>query len=197
MSAKLRSSKAGNHPQKQDEEGPARQAAEANALMREFLNREASGLDAITGETVTGGPTIPWVRGNQETWVLELIAGYGRHFQKSANAWFVLQAYDASMYLRDRATHKDAVAWVDVGIYSIVKQLLAGRDPLPKRTRQAMRKTLREGALCLAVITRMPPNPAPKETSNAVNDAAKAHGVSEATVWNAWTAFQNRRKKSL
>ena len=168
-------------PRNRDEAELAKQTAQANQETQAFLDREARGLDPITGAPATGRPAVPWMRGNRETWILALIADYERHFQKTANAWFVLAAYDASSYLCDRVVQKDAMIWIDIGIRGIVRQLLAGGNPLPKRARQAMRKTLQDGALCLTVITCLPSTPGRKETSNAVSNAAKAHGVSDAT----------------
>jgi hypothetical protein len=75
-----------------------------------------------------GKPAIPWVRGNRETWILELIAEYQRHFQETGNRYFVLAAYEAATYLTDRAAHKLVLSWVDVGLGLIVRRLLAGVD---------------------------------------------------------------------
>jgi hypothetical protein len=66
-----------------------------NELMQAHIDRQARGLDPITGEPAMGKPAIPWVRGNRETWILELIAEYQRHFQEIGNRYFVLAAYDA------------------------------------------------------------------------------------------------------
>jgi hypothetical protein len=183
---------------KRDEVRPAAieaQIAEDNARMQAFVDREARGEDPITGEPATRRPTVPWVSGNREDWILELIADYERHLQTTGNCYFILAAYDASIYLPDRAAHD--LAWVDAGLALIVKRLLAGDNlfgigrgerPLHERAR----KILRDGELGLRVMNRLP-----FERGNetlAVAHVAGAEKLSITVVGNAWRDLKKRRR---
>jgi hypothetical protein len=165
------------------------QTAEANALTQEFLDREASGLDPIPGWRTGERPTIPWVRGDKETWILTLIADCERYFRETGNASFILAAYDVSAYLPDRAIHKDVLAWVHIGLHLVVRQLLAGNNPLTgqrgKRSllRQAQ-KRLRDSALALKVWNRLPIERG--DETWAIAHFAAAEELSITVVGDAW-----------
>ena len=178
---------------KQDEE-----AAEANTLMREFLDREARGLDPITGAAAAGGPAVPWVRGGKEIWILTLIAGYERHFGVTGNPCFILAAFRAADSLPDRATHAAALAWVDLGLRVVIKALLAGDNPFSgERGRRSLpaqaRRRLRDDALALAVLNRLP-----IERDNetlAIAYVAQAEELSTTVVGDAWRDLKERRRQ--
>ena len=169
------------------------QAAEHNVLMQAFLDREARGLDPITGEPACRKAAIPWVRGDRETWILELIADYERHFSETGNPYFVLAAYDAALSLSDRL----ALAWVDIGLTLIVKRLLAGDNPFgvgrgKRPLHERARNILRDGGLALSVVNRLPFE-RDKETL-AVAHVAAAEKLSITVVGDAWRDFKKRRR---
>jgi hypothetical protein len=172
------------------------EAAEANALMREFLDREARGLDPITGAAAAGGRAVPWVRGDKETWILTLIADYKRHFAETGNPCFMLAAFSAADFLPDRATHAAALAWVDLGLRAFIKALLAGGNPFSvERGRRSLpaqaRRRLRDDALALAVLNRLP-----IERDNetlAIAYVAQAEKLSTTVVGDAWRDLKARR----
>jgi hypothetical protein len=178
------------------------QTEQHNELMQAHIDRQARGLDPITGEPAMGKPAIPWVRGNRETWILELIAEYQRHFQETGNRYFVLAAYDAATYLTDRAAHKLVLSWVDVGLGLIVRRLLAGVDnplrdsPLKRGERslyEQAKKKLRDGALAIKVLNRLP-----VERGNetlAIKQVAIAEQLSPTVVGDAWREFKKRRQR--
>jgi len=185
---------------KQDEAELAAQTAQANEQMQAFLDREARGLDPITGAPATGGPAVPWIRGDRETWILTLIADFERHFRETGNASFILAAYDVSAYLPDRAVHKDVLAWVDIGLYLLVRQLLAGNNPLTAQRgersllRQAQ-KRLRDSALALKVWNRLPIERGDETWSIA--HVAAAEELSITVVGDAWRDFKKRRLQQI
>jgi len=171
------------------------QTAEANALTQEFLDREASGLDPIPGWGTAERLAIPWVRGDKETWILTLIADYKRHFAETGNPCFMLAAFSAADFLPDRATHAAALAWVDLGLRAFIKALLAGGNPFSvERGRRSLpaqaRRRLRDDALALAVLNRLP-----IERDNetlAIAYVAQAEELSTTVVGDAWRDLKKR-----
>jgi hypothetical protein len=174
------------------------QAAEDNKQMLKFLDLEARGLDPLTGQRAAREPAVPWIRGDRETWILELVADYERHFQKTGNPYFILAAYDASGYLPNRAIHKVALTWVDVGLALIVKSFLAGDNPLGvgrghRSLREQTHKILRDGAIALKVLNQLP-----IERDNetlAIQSVAEAEKLSPTTIGNAWRELKENRQR--
>jgi hypothetical protein len=180
------------------DQAEAGQTVEVNAQMLAFLEREARGHDPVTGAPATRKPAIPWVRGNRETWILELIADYERHFTETRNPYFILAGFDVSAYLADRAVHRDVLAWVNIGLHLLVRQLLAGDNPLAAKRgersllRQAQ-KRLRDSALALKVRRRLP-----LERGNetlAIAHVATAEELGITVVGDAWRDFKKRRQQ--
>jgi hypothetical protein len=175
---------------------------EANAQMRDFLDLQARGIDPFSGEPAAGGPAVPWVHGDRQTWViLALIADYECHFQRTGNGYFVLAAYDAATYLPDRAAHSASLAWVHAGLSLIVRRLLAGLEdpfgPSPKRGARSLymqaKKILRDAALALAVVNQLP-----AERYNetlAIERVAERQKCSVTLVGNAWRKLEKRREQ--
>jgi hypothetical protein len=183
----------------------AAQTAEANAQMQKFLDLEAHGLyplldfdGNIVGVPAAGGPAVPWLRGNKETWIVTLIADHERHFRETGNGYFILAAFDASAYLPDRAAHKELLAWVDIGLHLLVRRLLAGGNPLaPKRGERSLlrqaQKRLRDSALALKVWNRLPIDRG--DETWAIAHVAAAEELSITVVGDAWRDFKKRRQQ--
>jgi hypothetical protein len=169
--------------------------------MRAFLELQDRGIDPITGKPAGPGPVVPWVRGDRNTWIIELTADFERHFQETGNGYFVLAAYDAATYLSDRAAYSDSLAWIDVGLSLIIKRLLAGAanpfgDPVKRGERSLLeqaRKRRRDSALALAVLRHLPI--VRGSETQAVADVAAAEGFGGTVVGDAWRDFKNRRRR--
>jgi hypothetical protein len=186
-------------PAKRDETSRAALEAEItedNAQMQAFLDLEARGVDPITGEPALRKPTMPWISGNREAWILQWIAELEGHFRATGNGYFVLAAYDAAHYLRDRPAGR--LEWIDADLAVIIKCFLRGDNPL--RTNRGNRsiiaqalKILRDGQMAVAVLNQLP-RVCGSETQ-AIADIAAAEKRSITVVGDAWREFKNRRQR--
>jgi hypothetical protein len=172
------------------------QLAEDNAKVQALIDCQARGEDPFSGKPSEGRSTIGWIAGNRETWILQWIAELEGHFQATGNGYFVLAAYDAALYLRDRAAHN--LAWVDVHLAVMIKYFFAGNDPLrfgrgERSSRAQALKTIRDGRLAIEVMKQLPIE-AGKETL-AIAHVAKAEKRSATVVGDAWREFKKRRRQ--